>query len=259
MTVSFSAEIRSRADSITVSCMDGIEHFIAHTEQINKSIVTECPVTIVGDVDPIKMLGNIFDFLHNQYVAKFVELSSNMVLAANRSDYLVFALCGRSIIEATATLRYYIKQCEKEIKVAAKAEDIDLTRQAKAFAALHAILDEHLRGGRFNWLEFFTGNKKTFTSNLIEAQRNRKTPDQPNPESLPISRLLDSWAKDEPYLHLSYNFFSELVHPNLGSNFLLMGVDNGRVLIGGRTKKSVGAPALPRGYQACHSHDQGGN
>lgn len=240
MKILFSSEIRSHADDIAMACMDGIGHFISHIQQVNKSTVIECPVTITSDVDPLKMLGDIFDFLHFQYVAKFFELSSNMVLAANRSDYLVFALCGRSIIEATATLRYYNKKCHEQILVAAKAEDVDTKKLAKALEDLHVILDEHLRGGQFNWFKFFTGDKKKFTLELVEAARSKKKLEQPNPESPKIGNSLYNWEKEEPSVRLAYCFFCELVHPNLGSNFLLMGVDHGRVLIGGNTNKSVG-------------------
>ena len=56
--------------------------------------------------------------VHNMYVKNLVtcyaskgsELSQGVLDAIDRSNYLIYAVCGRSLLETTATLRYYITE-----------------------------------------------------------------------------------------------------------------------------------------------------
>jgi hypothetical protein len=59
---------------------------------------------------------------------------------------LIYALCGRALLETTATLRYYLMQEYRPLLDAA-AGSVDLKK-------LLAVDDRHLRGTRFDWESF---------------------------------------------------------------------------------------------------------
>ena len=61
--------------------------------------------------------------VHNMYVrnlvasyaSRFSELSNGVLTALKGGDFLVYALCGRALIETTATLRYYVTRKYKPL------------------------------------------------------------------------------------------------------------------------------------------------
>ena len=100
-----------------------------------------------------------------------------------------------------------------------------------------------MKGSRFDWSNFFISDKKTFIRNLVKEQRDQKggSKRKLEHEAIPISRCLDSWFEEEPELiSFAYNFFSDFVHPNLGSNLLLMGVSNDSLETGENSNKAIG-------------------
>ncbi|HXX76680.1 MAG TPA: hypothetical protein VEI50_16230 [Nitrospiraceae bacterium] len=54
---------------------------------------------------------------------------------------------------------------------------------------------------------------------------------------------------EKPGIALIYDFFCELVHPNLGSNFLMMGARDGSLHVAGSTDKSVGGSLTIEGIK----------
>lgn len=254
--IQFSKHLRGEKEDLQSRCVKGIEELYALISNFEKRDVTAFEPGFCEDKDPHKMLGEYFRFIHAQYLAKLEELIRNLVLSANAGNYLVFSLCGRSIIEATAYLRYYNRLCIDQIEKSAEHEKMaNKAAYCSAMNALQKIADVHMRGGQFDWLLFFTSDKKTVLGNLIAAHKARiekkpkVQPTQENPLSIPIGRALDSWAAEEGYICLAYDFFSEMVHPNLGSNMLLMGIDHGKLTIGGNTKKSLGLKLCIEGIQ----------
>ncbi len=242
--IKFTQDFKSGGSDIFLKCCSGIEDFYAHLLGVHTTKVANYPKLVTMRENPYQILGEFFKFIHAQYVGKFQELTGGYIESINQKNYLVAALCGRSIIESTATLRYYNKECNKKIKASvsnqkSEKEEIDL----KMINEMLNILEQHMRGSRFDWSKFFTSDKKTFVHELVEKAK-AQDKNQEFPQSLPIARLLDSWAKDAPELHLFYDYFSDLVHPNFGSNLLVMGVNGDVPQIGGNTNKSVGKRIL---------------
>jgi len=49
------------------------------------------------------------------YASKFADLSTSIIRAVEHRDFLTYAVCGRALLEATATLRYYVFQRYKPL------------------------------------------------------------------------------------------------------------------------------------------------
>lgn len=243
----FSEDFKRGGSEILLSCCAGIEAFHKGMEDtpMNLAEISLPDFDLPPDAGkhPYEILGDFFKFIHVSYVEKFRELVGGFISSVNNRQYLLTALCGRSIIESTATLRYYNAAVMQKAKLSAKKEitglDVDFLQDAFKLA------EQHMKGSRLNWVDFFTSEKKSFIHDLVEKEKRRISREKPKKEeyltSPPIGKFLDSWFDEDPELvALSYNFFSELVHPNLGSNLLLTGVSEGRVQVGRNSNRAAG-------------------
>jgi hypothetical protein len=246
----FSDDFRRGGTDILIQCCDGIEIFFQGMEdtKINSAEILVESLYRLNSVDstqnnPYQVLGNFFKFIHVTYIEKYRDLLGDFIDATNSKRYLSVALCGRSIIEATASLRFYNNAVMKKVRISSKKDlegiDPQFLRDALNLATTH------MHGSKMNWGEFFTSDKKTFVESLVEKEKMRLRKDPPKREdyiqSLPVYKFLDSWFDEDPELiALAYNFYSELVHPNLGSNLLLTGVAQGKVQVGRESNRSIG-------------------
>ena len=244
---SFSEDFKRGGSEILHTCCAGIEAFHKGMEETQMSLaeISLPDFDFPPDTErhPYEILGDFYKFIYVSYVEKFRELVGGFISSLNNRQYLLTALCGRSIIESTATLRYYNTAVMKKAKLSAKKEifGLDVEFLEDAFR----LAEQHMKGSRLNWVDFFTSDKKNFIHDLVEKEKRRLSKEKPKKEdyltSLPIGKFLDSWFDDDPELvAFSYNFFSELVHPNLGSNLLLTGVNEGRVQVGRNSNRAAG-------------------
>ena len=247
MMLKLSEDFRRGGDEILVKCCDGVElfHKLMKDTETNSA---EMSMLLSDDFDlissnPYKYLGNFFKFIHVTYIEKFKELSGDFIESINSKRYLTTALCGRSIIESTAALRYYNNAVMKKVKVSSGREldGID----AEFLRDVFDLTNKHMRGSSMNWGGFFTADKKTFVRELVKKEKRRLKKEAPVKydfvKSIAVGKFLDSWFDDEPELvALAYNFFSELVHPNLGSNLLLIGTADGKVQVGRDSNRAAG-------------------
>jgi hypothetical protein len=101
--------------------------------------------------DPWKLHNLYARNLITCYVAKFADLCSGLIHAVETDNFLTYALCGRSLIENAATLRYYVLQKYKPLFDKG-------TLLADGMKTLIDTDDQFLRGGKFDWESFFTGD-----------------------------------------------------------------------------------------------------
>ena len=92
--------------------------------------------------DPRRVHNMYVRNLVTSYVNRFSELSNGVLIGLDNRDYLIYALCGRSLIETTAILRYYMLREYKPI----------LDRKTLVAADMKKLIDiddRHLRGTGF--------------------------------------------------------------------------------------------------------------
>jgi hypothetical protein len=65
--------------------------------------------------DPRKLHNMYARNLITAYVSKFADLSNGVLLAIEQQNFLMYALCGRALIETTAILRYYLVEQYKPL------------------------------------------------------------------------------------------------------------------------------------------------
>lgn len=187
--------------------------------------------------DPRRIHNMYVRNLVTSYVSRFSELCNGVLAGVERGDYLVYALCGRALIETTATLRYYVVRKYKPLldKKALGASDLK---------KLVDIDDRHLRGTGFDW-ESFSRRRYSRLRENAKARRGhgslgRRTDFGALPKNIPIGRCIDSWSKEEATVGIAYDLFCDMVHPNTGSSFLVASTDSGSLYFSKFKGKPVG-------------------
>jgi hypothetical protein len=132
----------------------------------------------------------------------------------------MYALCGRALIETTAILRYYIVEEYKPLLDKGPLAQNDLQR-------LIEIDDRHLRGGTFDWESFLFKNYSKLKEEAAARVGGISKKQGREPRQVRIGRdCMKSWAKETPAVSIVYDLFCDLVHPNIGSTFLVASTTN---------------------------------
>ena len=169
------------------------------------------------------------------YVSKFVDLSLAILSVVETSNYLVYALCGRALLETTATLRYYVVNRYGRLLDKGELTTDDLRQ-------LVQIDDQHLRGSRFDWESFMSQHysKMVEDSQRKLANKGKKSPPEEAVRPVRVGECVEKWALDTPAIRIAYDLFCDLVHPNIGSNFLVASVSGNSLYFKKRTGMLVG-------------------
>ncbi|MEI7516199.1 MAG: hypothetical protein WCK81_12500 [Betaproteobacteria bacterium] len=249
----FNSKIKSNATEEIKNILDVIEKSIAELKQAKSRRKFEINLAELQTLQQADFIKKILGFLYGMYVEKYFELLSEVVISINNERFLTFGLAARTLLETSATLRHYNKKLQD---IADSAKDKDNFSVAE-LNELALILDKHSRGGRFDWFRFWTSNRKDMAENLVNEIKNKSKKNdkvdssrtQTNPDSINVQTAINKWGEDSHGVQLAYAFFCELVHPNLGSNFLVMGVGNGNLHVGGDTKKVVARSIAAEGIR----------
>ncbi len=225
--------------------MDGLEDFVSFLDRLYSKWSVQVDFEKLREEPPVEYMAQVLWLIFGIYTAKYRELTSSVIQATNDKTFLVFALCGRAIIETTATLRYYNNKFLGQIRTAKDPDAFD----ADEIKSIIELLDTHSRGGRFNWAMFLTSPRSDMVKHLVDAGKNKIKGSQTNPEQINVKTTISKWAKDQPEVLLAYDFFCELVHPNLGSNFMMMGYKDTSVEVCGTTEKALARSIAIEGIQ----------
>jgi hypothetical protein len=166
------------------------------------------------------------DFALSIYIDKFKQLYSALAQSILDENYLVYAMCGRSIIENAATLRYYAKH--KDF-IALSASKRDGAYSEVTLQNSTELLDKFVRGNRFSGEAFMEGR---FTELTNQAG-------QEHPSQINAVTCIERWCRESKSLQSLYSLLCDLVHPNLGNNFLVMKTYCGELVAGGDEGENV--------------------
>lgn len=174
--------------------------------------------------DPRKLHNNYARNLITCYVSKFSELSDAILYSIDKENYLVYALASRALIEITATLRYYVLHQYKPL-----LDKGDLSTED--MRSLIAIDDRHLRGSRFDWKSFFYQRYSKLKEDAVRQLDKKKTKqkhvvDGIIHEQINVLTCIEKWSEHTPEVLITYNLFCDLVHPNIGSSFLVASISD---------------------------------
>jgi hypothetical protein len=241
----FNQDFRSQASDLLLQCLDGLEGFAALMDRFYADRPFKIDFSHLLDEPPAERFGKILLFVKSIYTAKYRELVFATIEAANKKDFLVFALCGRSIIETTATFRYYNRKFQQQISSAKDPDRFD----DDEIKEILEWFNKHSTGGRFDWMIFWNAPSNEMVQHLKNVKSGNESSTKLNPDQVNVVTTIDKWAKDEPAVRLAYDFFCELVHPNVGSSFMIMGSRNTELEVGAHSKKELAKSLAIEGVQ----------
>lgn len=199
------------------------------------------------DVDDPRKLHNVYARnLITCYVSKFAQLSETVLDSVEHKRYLVYALAGRSLIESTATLRYYTLFQYKPL----------LEKGALTLADMKQLIDiddRHLRGGRFDWESFFFKRYSQLKDDAVKQLETKKAKQKYVAqgiiaEQVNVLTCIEKWAEVTPEVLIAYSLFCDLVHPNIGSSFLVASTNERGLYFAPSNGRSVGKDIFEQSF-----------
>ena len=190
------------------------------------------------DSNPKRLHNTYVRSLITSYVSKFAQLSQAILDSVEKNHYLVYALAARSLIESTATLRYYTLAQYKPLFDKGNLTPADLRQ-------LIEIDDRHLRGGRFDWDSFFFQRYEHLKNEAVKELESKKKKRAYVSQGIIAKQVnvltcIEKWAEVTPEVLIAYNLFCDLVHPNIGSSFLVASINENEVYFAPMKGRSVG-------------------
>jgi hypothetical protein len=121
---------------------------------------------------------------------------------------------------------------------------------AEDMRSLINIDDQHFRGTRFDWESFLFRHYVQLKQDTIQKLKDKKAKiksasQTPVPEQINVHTCIDKWAEETPEAAIAYNLFCDLVHPNIGSTFLVASIANGQLFF----SRSRGEPVATQIFQ----------
>ena len=196
-----------------------IEMFRTGTQHLSRMVERlDCPWSPTLD-DPRRLHNVYARNLITCYISKFTQLSEAILDSMQNKRYMIYALAGRSLIEITATLRYYMLVQYKPLLDKGSLTLVEMKQ-------LIDIDDRHLRGGRFDWESFLFEDYTKLKADAVKQLASKKAKQKHIAEGIiaeqvNISTCVETWAEAVPEVLVAYNLFCDLVHPNIGSSFLI--------------------------------------
>jgi hypothetical protein len=214
--------IRSLEPTNLASLLAGIEEIRAILCQ-----QTSASIPIAPAADRLEHVKQQVRVIASLSIEKLKSLCELLHCSIDRKDWLTYGMGGRSLIEHAASLRYYLRE-----KVVPLIPEDPRSVTPEAIAQIQLAFFQLIRGGRFDW------------SNLLEEWLKGvalpETPSPQQPSQVNILTCIQKWAKDEPRVEQLYAMFCDLVHPNLGSNLLVLGITPEKLTFGPACEHSLG-------------------
>jgi hypothetical protein len=166
---------------------------------------------------------------------KAVLFSRAIIDQVNDGNLLAAFQSLRAYIELVATVRYTVKEMEPFIRAAVESGSVSVDSANTILRKMETLL----HGGRFNWPLYFEQG----ASAILDRKRAKKTKDEKQhyeTKSLRVGDCLKAWAKEEPASEFIYDYLCDLVHPNKGSNLILLVERDGQMVFDTNGRSQMG-------------------
>ena len=229
----FSSAFRNRVASQLIPLLDRfeeVEHILA--AEITETLIWQPPS------EPSQLVNHYLEMLWVVYISKYHLLCQSLIQALNSENFFLYGMIGRSLIEHTAILRYYVTG--KMLPLVNEALSQEKVADSK-IQELIVLLDRHLTGERFDWDSFLAD----YFDELEQPQRGELLKEP----QVNVLTCLQKWMKEEPAIANLYELFCDLVHPNLGSTLLFSRlIVKQKIGVGGSEGQPVGLEIFNRTF-----------
>lgn len=210
--------------------VDALEEFYGLVAAVPKETRVDIEGVIAANSSVATHVGHTLWHLYVVQCEKYAQCIAGVIRSLNDQQYLLTGLCCRAFMEHAAASRYVVRKLER---VAREATNPDQFSSDDLKKILDTV-DQFARGGRFNWQRYLSGGQlSSFAEEIAASDKGLDRIDQPNPTSINIKTAIDDWSKEHAGFALIYAFLCEVVHPNIGSTFLVVGDHRSPLAAGG--------------------------
>jgi hypothetical protein len=225
-----SSEFRAGLAPALSAHVNALEEFYDLVAAVPKETRVDIEGVIAANSSVVTHVGHTLWHLYVVQCEKYAQCISGVIRTLNDRQYLLTGLCCRAFMEHAAASRYVVRKLER---VAREATNPDQFSSDDLRKILDAV-DQFARGGRFNWQRYLSGDQlSSFAEEIAASDKGRGPLDQPNPNSINVKTAIDDWSKEHAGIALIYAFLCEVVHPNIGSTFLVVGDRRSPLAAGG--------------------------
>ncbi len=231
--IEFNVTIRQKIEPSLVNSLTNFEEITQFFQEKSSNTLMWNPV----EKDAHHLYDHYLDAILTVYFNKYYLLCKSLIQALNEENYLLYGLIGRSLIEHTAILRYYVTSKMFPL-VEIALEDGKVT--SEEVETIIPWLEKHLVGNRFNWAEFL--------ADYFDELDNLKPGSILKNSQVNVITCLQQWIKEDDSINDLYELFCDLVHPNLGSTLLISNVVDNQICIGGNSGEAIALEIVNRTF-----------
>lgn len=207
---SFSPEVREN--------MRAFAKGLAHAEGVLRGYHEHSKPTFTGhSSDPQTAIRERARLVFALSWSKAVLFSRSIIQSVNSGNLLAACQSLRAYVEMVAALRFTMKQISPIIQ---RSVEVGIVSREDA-SAIQTLLDTVLHGGRFNWKLYFEEGVPA----IVDRKKMKRTKEDRKrfeTGSLRIGKCFEDWGKEQPAAEFIYDYLCDLVHPNKGSNLLVL-------------------------------------
>ena len=192
------------------------------------------PVELPEGKTGLESLNGMIDIASTIYASKLHDYFSGVKLGLDQELFVVAALCCRAAVEHIAVMHHLVEAKElMAVKVAWEADTLQPEMLNGAVTRLHRFT----HGNSFAWDAWIDGNAVEIQA---EARPMTGTPAQVRVGREAMKTLNKVWPPSKAL----YNILTDMSHPNLGGNLLVMGTGGGASFGGVQRHESARTQAL---------------
>ena len=232
--IKFNTKIREKIAPDLIDSLANFEEITEFLHQKSEKNLMWSPI----DKDSHNLYDHYLEAILTVYINKYYTLCKSLIQVLNEENYLLYGLIGRSLIEHTAILRYYVTG--KMVPLVEMAlEDGKVTTEE--VETIIPWLEKHLMGNRFDWGDFLV--------DYFDELDNLKPGNILKNSQVNVLTCLQKWIEEEQSIHNLYALFCDLVHPNLGSTLLISNVVDNQICIGGHSGDAIALEIVNRTFK----------
>lgn len=216
----FDEQVQCSFSEATVKTLKIFPEMLANLERLLRSYHKDNPAGLVErSSHPLENLNASGRQIATMFLTKTIYYSRAIIDNANAGNLLVAFQSMRALIEAVAAVRHTVEKLEPLIHECS-SRGIVTGEQAQQ---LNYHCDLLLHGGRFDWEHYFeNGAWAVLERKGKQRPKEERQKYEESARHLKIDKCLESWSKKQPLARFAYDYLCDLVHPNKGSNLVLL-------------------------------------
>jgi hypothetical protein len=199
---------------------------LARQEGMLREYHNDTPATLFERTElPLEDLKLNTRLIMTLYLTKTIYYSRAIIENVNSHNLLVAFQSMRALLEVVAAVRYTLEEMRPIIHECASRGLVT----AEEAHQLNYQCDLLLYGGRFDWAGFFQEGAWAVLEkkNRARSKQERKEFEQ-RTRYLKVDTCMKNWSTVQPLAGFAYDYLCDLVHPNKGSNLIVLVDQEGR-------------------------------